>query len=130
MTSAPVTTARRGTALCAIGPAETVRPALDGATLLTIDHGRFTGDEVWLRGPDTWDSQLGRVVAGSSIAEVINHPVHGEVIAAYIDLNRLAAAPRLRAVVGSRYAGVDAAQVRADAMVPSCGNCGNCARCC
>jgi len=118
---------KRGGYLVAIGPAASIRPHLDSAAMLTIEGGKHRGDKVWLRGPDRW--QDNRMVPGSSIAEQFQHPEHGEVIAAHVDLDRLTDAPTLRAVVGGRYERVDAAQARADAAVPSCGNCGDCPRC-
>lgn len=114
MGNAPVVISKHGGYLVAIGPAANIRPHLDSASTLTIDGGKYAGDRVWLRG----------------IAATIQHPEHGEVIAAHVDLDRLGAAPALRALVGSRYAGVDAAQARGDAMVPACGNCGDCRKCC
>lgn len=128
MTTAPVVISKRGGHLVAIGPAASIRPHLDSASLLAIDGGKFLGDKVWLCGPLTW--QDNRMAPSSSIAETIQHPEHGELIAAYVDLERLADAPALLALIGNRYAGVDAAQARADAMVPACGNCGDCRKCC
>jgi hypothetical protein len=94
--TAHVVIERRDGFLVAIGPAARIRPALRGATPLTVDGGAFTDDVVTLRGLRRWRDGA-QVV--DDIAQTIHDPEHGELFMAYIDEESLDAAPKLTAAL-------------------------------
>jgi hypothetical protein len=94
--SAPVVLYSRDGHLVASGPAATIRPALKGASPLTLDGGEFTGDVVTLRGLQLWRDGASTV---DDIAETIQDPEHGEVLVAYVDAQALDGAPKLAAAL-------------------------------
>jgi hypothetical protein len=94
--TAHVVIERRDGFLMAIGPAARIRPALRGATPLTVDGGAFTDDVVTLHGLRRWGDGAPVV---DDIAQTIHHPEHGELLMAYIDEESLDAAPKLTATL-------------------------------
>jgi hypothetical protein len=111
--TAHVVIERRDGFLVAIGPAARVRPALRGATPLTVDGGAFTDDVVTLRGLRRWRDGA-QVV--DDIAETIHNPEHGELLMAYIDEESLGAAPKLTATLADEQRrAYEAVQARAAA---------------
>jgi hypothetical protein len=134
MTAAITITRIDGLAVAA-APADLIRPALRGAQPLTLNCGKVAGDVIYLapRIEQVWRNDAITIDTGD-LARTIDHPEHGEVLVAYVDMNRLDGAPRLAAIEAARAtrmaADYQATQDRADRMVPACDNCGDCARCC
>lgn len=117
------------------GPAHLIQAALDGAAPLTLNAGKVSGDIVWLapRRDLTWSEDAATVKA-SHIASTVQHPIHGEILVAWIDMNRLDQAPQLGAIEHARKvkvaAGMAEQRARDARAIPACDNCGDCAKCC
>lgn len=121
--------------ITAAGPAHHIRAALNGAAPITLVNGKVAGDIIWLK-PRTdlaWGDD-GATANTSHIADTVQHPVHGEILAAWIDMDRLDDAPALVAINHARKVKVAAgiAEQRATdrRAIPACDNCGDCPRCC
>jgi len=99
----------------AIAPAAVIKPAYHGAAALTATGGKVRGDKIRLRsaqryGPQGWDFYPD--------AFTIQHPIHGEVVAAYVDTSEagLAEAPQIRAICAQGLHESARAVDRADAV--------------
>ncbi len=110
----------------AAGTAAEITAALGGAQALTITGHACNGDVVWLR-PRLVHRDDAVTVTG--IAQTIEHPEHGTIHYAWINLDRLDQAPALaRRQRETAQAARQAEQTAADA-VPACDNCGDCHLC-
>jgi hypothetical protein len=134
MTQAPIIiNAVNGTTVAA-GPADIIRAALRGAHPLTISGKHAPGDVVYLapRIENVWRDDA-VTVESTDIARTIQHPQHGEVLYAWVDMDRLDAAPQVVELARARRARMAteaaAAEARGAAMVPACDNCGDCRLC-
>lgn len=135
MTETAITVTRIDGHICAVAPADVIRAALRGAQPLHLNRGKVAGDVIYLapRVEQVWRDDA--VTAETSdIARTAQHPEHGEVLCAYVDMTRLDAAPQLAAIDHAHRTKMAAASqaqwARVAATVPACHNCGNCAACC
>ncbi len=98
--------------IIAIAPAAIIRPAYNRAVTLTATHGKVAGDRIRLSGKQRYGNQGWDFYPD---ALTIQHPEHGEVIAAYVDTSEagLADAPQIRAILGRAIREAGAAEDRA-----------------
>lgn len=82
--------------IVALGPAAVIRDHLNGNAPITLETGKVAGDTIWLapRREQTWVDDAIRIET-TEIAYTIDHTEHGEILAAWVDMNRLDQAPRI-----------------------------------
>jgi hypothetical protein len=118
---------------CAIGPKAIVEAALRGTAPLTLTQKAVEGDIVYLapKVERVWrDDAI--TTAHTDIADEFTHPEFGDILAAYIDTDRMESAPRLSVILAKASAEASSALATAERRIaiPSCHNCGNCPKCC
>ena len=99
---------------CAIGPESAITPALNGGTL-TIEQGQYAGDVVRLGTAYAPEPGTGAQWAHRDVVQRFEHPRHGVIIAAPINLRVLGDAPKLAAHQAAVTAHVTAAEKRISA---------------
>lgn len=90
--------------IVAIGPAAAIRDHLNGKSPITLTVGKVAGDTIWLapRTEQVWrDDAI--TVETTNIAYTLDHPEHGEILAAWVDMDRLADAPQITEIRTARH---------------------------
>lgn len=112
-TSTPIAVRSHDGHLMALGAADVIRAAFNGAATLTVTSGKVAGDRIRLRPAQRYGEQGWAMYSDAYTTE---HPEFGTVIAAYVDdtPDGLGEAPKTRAILGRQLRSSIAADARAN----------------